>query len=200
MRKKVKKIYNYLFSIIRAFYWKFLSNHKIVQGKPNITCKVLCLGRGKIYFEDNVQLGYFPSPFFYNGTIYLEARSDKAFVKIGKGTVINNNACIVADCYENEKTSKSGILIGNNCLIGVNFKCFNSDFHSLNPNDRGENIKYDDVVIGDNVFIGNDVTILKGVVIGNGCTIGAGSVVTKSFPENCVIGGNPAKIIKRLEI
>ena len=52
------------------------------------------------------------------------------------------------------------------------------------------------MVIGDNVFIGNDVTILKGVVIGNGCTIGAGSVVTKSFPENCVIGGN----LKRLEI
>jgi maltose O-acetyltransferase len=55
------------------------------------------------------------------------------------------------------------------------------------------------VTIGDNVWIGGSVTILPGVTIGNGVTIGAGSVVTKDVPDNVVVAGNPAKIIKRLK-
>jgi maltose O-acetyltransferase len=43
------------------------------------------------------------------------------------------------------------------------------------------------------------VTILPGVTIGNGVTIGAGSVVTKNVPDNVVVAGNPAKIIKQLK-
>lgn len=40
--------------------------------------------------------------------------------------------------------------------------------------------------------------ILKGVSIGKNYVVGGGSVVTKSFPDNCVIGGNPARVVKRL--
>ena len=49
--------------------------------------------------------------------------------------------------------------------------------------------------IGRNVWIGDKATILPDVSIGNNCIIGANSVVTKSFPDNCVIAGNPAKIL-----
>ena len=52
------------------------------------------------------------------------------------------------------------------------------------------------VVIGDDVWIGSRVIILPGVSIGKGTIIGAGAVVTKSIPEYCIVGGNPAKIIK----
>ena len=52
-----------------------------------------------------------------------------------------------------------------------------------------------EVVIEDNVFIGNNVTILKGVRIGKNTVVAAGSVVTKSFPNDVVIGGVPAQII-----
>ncbi|MDR2406844.1 MAG: sugar O-acetyltransferase, partial [Bacteroidales bacterium] len=52
------------------------------------------------------------------------------------------------------------------------------------------------VVIEDNVWIGDKVTILPGVHIGYGSIIGANAVVTKDVPANCVVGGNPAKIIK----
>ena len=55
------------------------------------------------------------------------------------------------------------------------------------------------VLIGDNVFIGQNVTILKGVKIGDNVVIGNGAVVTKSFPDNVIIAGNPAKIIKKIE-
>ncbi|MBD1423775.1 acyltransferase [Sphingobacterium chuzhouense] len=51
------------------------------------------------------------------------------------------------------------------------------------------------VKIGDNVYIGNNALILPGVTIGNNVLIGAGSVVTKSIPDDSVVGGNPAKII-----
>ena len=52
------------------------------------------------------------------------------------------------------------------------------------------------VTIGDNVWIGGRVTILPGVEIKNGAVIGAGAVVTRNVPENAVVGGNPARIIK----
>tara|TARA_B110000503_G_scaffold72285_1_gene111814 strand:- start:1009 stop:1188 length:180 start_codon:yes stop_codon:yes gene_type:complete len=52
-------------------------------------------------------------------------------------------------------------------------------------------------MIGNNVWIGLNSIILKGVSVGDNTIIAAGSVVTKSFGNNLVIGGNPAKILKR---
>lgn len=52
-------------------------------------------------------------------------------------------------------------------------------------------------VIGDNVSLGANVTIIGDITIGNNVVVGAGSVVVKSVPDNCVIAGNPAMIIKK---
>ena len=52
------------------------------------------------------------------------------------------------------------------------------------------------MAIGNNVFIGMKSTILKGVHIGNNVIVGAGSVVVKDVPDNCIVAGNPAKIIR----
>ena len=54
------------------------------------------------------------------------------------------------------------------------------------------------VTIGDNCWIGGGVTILPGVTLGDNVVVGAASVVTKSFPSNVVIAGNPAKVIREL--
>ena len=55
------------------------------------------------------------------------------------------------------------------------------------------------IKIGNNVFIGMKSTILKGVHIGNNVIIGANSLVNKDIPDNCVVAGNPAKVIMTLE-
>ncbi|WP_029759087.1 MULTISPECIES: DapH/DapD/GlmU-related protein [Fusobacterium] len=49
------------------------------------------------------------------------------------------------------------------------------------------------------VWIGGNVTILPGVNIGNNVIVAAGAIVTKNIPDNCIIGGVPAKIIKNIE-
>ena len=54
------------------------------------------------------------------------------------------------------------------------------------------------VTIGNNVWIGGSATLLPGVKVGDNVVIGGGAVVCKDVPDNVVIGGNPAKIIKKL--
>lgn len=54
-------------------------------------------------------------------------------------------------------------------------------------------------IIGDNVSLGANVTILGGVTIGDNVIVGAGSVVVKDVPANCVVAGNPARVIKQFD-
>jgi len=54
--------------------------------------------------------------------------------------------------------------------------------------------------IGADCWFGGNVIVLPGVTIGRGCTIGAGSVVTKDVPDFHVVAGNPARIIRKIEV
>jgi acetyltransferase-like isoleucine patch superfamily enzyme len=97
--------------------------------------------------------------------------------------------------------STSSITIGKNATIGANCKIVDNDFHPLCPEKRRMNLnkeytKRAPVKIGDNCFIGMNSIILKGTTIGDNVVVGAGSVVSGQFPDNCIIAGNPAKIIK----
>ena len=89
------------------------------------------------------------------------------------------------------------VLVGGNCLIT------DTDFHPLDKNVRiqdPKNITSKPVSIGDDVFIGAQSIILKGTRIGDGSIIGAGSVVLGEIPANVVAAGNPAVIIRKLEV
>lgn len=87
------------------------------------------------------------------------------------------------------------IFIGKNTLIGANFTAV-SENHKIENNvtSMHETIRKG-IRIGNNCWIGHGVTILDGVHIGDKSIIGAGSVVTKSFPSNSKIVGNPARLI-----
>jgi len=90
--------------------------------------------------------------------------------------------------------------IGNNVQIGANCKIIDNDFHSLRAekrlNQKVDDIRKKPVLIGDDCFIGTQSIILKGTVLGKNCVVGAGSVVSGQFPDNVIIAGNPAKVIK----
>ena len=94
------------------------------------------------------------------------------------------------------------ITIGNRVQMGANCKIMDNDQHSLDPVERYKDIRDHvgklPVHIGNDCFIGTGCIILKGTVLGDNCVVGAGSVVHGEFPDNCVIAGNPAKMIKHL--
>ncbi len=97
--------------------------------------------------------------------------------------------------------SWSNVKIGDYSIIGTGSKIMDTDFHPMDSNLRrkSENdfAKTQPIEIGENVFIGCNSIILKGTKIGDNSVVGAGSVVHGEFPDNCVIAGNPAKIIKQ---
>lgn len=106
---------------------------------------------------------------------------------------INTNAGTRPGCY---LQGNGGIYIGNYVHFASNIGIISGN-HDLY--DQTKHV-FKEVRIGDYTWIGQGAIILPGVVLGPRTIVGAGSIVTKSFPEGyCVIGGNPARLIKRLE-
>lgn len=117
---------------------------------------------------------------------------------IGKNTFINRGCKFYNGL---DKNGNGVVRIGRNVSIGFD-STFITVTHKIGPaewraNHTKEILK--SISIGDGVWICANVTILPGVTIGNGCVIAAGSVVVKDCKSNCMYGGNPAKLIKRLD-
>lgn len=94
----------------------------------------------------------------------------------------------------------SEIRIGDNCMIAPGVHIYTAT-HPLNPHERITGAEYGiPVSIGNNVWIGGRVVINPGVTIGDNVVIASGAVVTKNVPDNVVVGGNPAKIIKKIDM
>ena len=114
---------------------------------------------------------------------------------LGEGFTCGNHCGLGTNAFYG---AAGGIKIGNNVIVG-NFVSFHSENHNFTNAEipiRLQGTSHSGIVIGDNCWIGAKATILDGVHIGNGCVVAAGAVVTKSFPDNVVIGGVPARIIK----
>lgn len=91
------------------------------------------------------------------------------------------------------------ITIGSHCYFGPNIGLY-TPVHPLNAMARNADVEMGaPITIGDNAWLGGRVTILPGVTLGNNVVVGAGSVVTKSFGDNVVIAGNPARVIKEID-
>ena len=94
--------------------------------------------------------------------------------------------------------SSKKVVINEDSNIGGGTKIYDTDFHSLKPEERlaGDvNVKSAPVMIGKRVFIGGHTIILKGVTIGDDAVIGAGSVVASDVPSGEIWAGNPSRKI-----
>lgn len=111
-------------------------------------------------------------------------------IRVGENFLANYNVTILDIA---QVTIGDYVMIGPNTLITtVN--------HPLSPMGRRKHLgQAKPVTIGNDVWIGGNVTILPGVTIGNNVVVAAGAVVTKDVPDNCVVGGVPAKVIKEIE-
>lgn len=90
------------------------------------------------------------------------------------------------------------VRIGNNCMFGPRVSLFTAG-HPLDPAVRNSGWEFGaPITIGDNVWIGGGSILNPGVTLGNNVVVGSGSVVTKSFGDNVVIAGNPARVIRTL--
>lgn len=97
------------------------------------------------------------------------------------------------------------ITIGRNTDIGSGCKIIDNDFHPLpysqrHPKEQLDKVNKRPIKIGEGCFIGANSIILKGTTLGNNVVVGAGSVVSGTFPDNVIIAGNPAKVIKQNEL
>lgn len=115
------------------------------------------------------------------------------YTDCGKNIVVGKNVFINACCKFQDQ---GGIVIGDDVLIGHNVTLATLN-HDERPQFR-QNIYPKPIKIGDNVWIGSNATILQGVTIGDGAIIGANAVVTKDVPENTIVAGVPAKIIRKV--
>ena len=110
-------------------------------------------------------------------------------IYLGKEVFINSGCKFQA---------QGGIYIGDKCLIGHNIIIATIN-HDVSPYTRRDLIP-SKVTIGNNVWIGSGSIILPGVSIGDNAIIGAGSVVTRNIPENSIAVGNPAKVIRKIDV
>lgn len=148
-------------------------------------CYIDALSINGIQLGDNVSVGK-------NTTIECSG----TLKDLGKGLNVGDNVGLGTHGFFG---CAGGIEIGDNTIFG-NYVSMHSENHNFLDHSqpiRLQGVNRKGIKIGNDCWIGAKVTILDGTIIGNGCIVAAGAVVCGHFPENVIIGGVPAKIIKQ---
>lgn len=175
--------------------------------RPNIaTRKPLILGNGNVVsfvpkgvqieiYGDNNKVEIDPSVTKWDGHIGLgdaETPVYNCHISIGKNSYSNGVNIIVME-------DNTSVTIGKNCMFSWGIYLFASDTHTIYDAKTKKLLNWGkEIIIGDNVWVAMDCTVLKNSFIAKNCVVGASAVVAGKFTEeNCVIAGNPAKVVKR---
>lgn len=174
----------------------FLGKNVVILNKNNINfganvtieenCFIDAYSMNQIDFGDNVKIG-----------AYSSVSSTSHMSKFGKGIKIGNNSGVGRFT---EFGASGGIEIGNDVIMGsyISFHSENHNFDDKSRLIREQGVTSVGIKLGNNIWVGAKVTFIDGCVIGDNCVIAAGAVVKGIFPNDVVIGGVPAKIIKEL--
>lgn len=169
---------------------KIQNSRNIVFGK-NVTIDKHCVIDGfsseKIILGDCVKIGSFST-----------LTSTSHMSKYGKGLKMGNNSAIGDYTHFG---AAGGIEIGNDVIMGsyISFHSENHNFSDTSKLIREQGVTSKGIKLGNNIWVGAKVTFLDGCVIGNNTVVAAGAVVNDVFPDNVVIGGVPAKVLKSIE-
>ena len=165
---------------IRSFYYKkrLIKKFQKVRFEPGL----------RVESPRNIELGS-GSYFGFNFKLYA---SEFSKIKIGFNASFNSNVMINA-------RGKGKIFIGNNVLIGPNvvLRSSNHSFESIEKPVIDQGMKDGEIIINDDVWIGSNAVILPNCRIGKGAIVAAGAVVTRNVDSYTVVGGVPAKLIKK---
>lgn len=169
----------------------------------NVRNKIYIIGPGKIRIGKNFTYssGDNINSVSRNLRGGMHTMTDEAVIEIG------DNVGISASCIR----SMVRVKIGNNVQIGADCLIMDTDSHPLDYTKRRydyehsihrdsyfQDIPKAPITIDDDVWIGARCIILKGVHIGARSIVAAGSIVTKDVPTDCIVGGNPCRVIKSL--
>jgi acetyltransferase-like isoleucine patch superfamily enzyme len=189
-------VFNNIFLFLRLFiitpYYNSILFIKLKKCGKNITIKhydLNIIGHKYIEFGSNILIG----KSLRLEAIKLLTNENTPQIVIGNNVQINDY-CHFGSCKLIE--IKDGCLIASRVFITDHFHG-KSDINSfeLMPLNRDIYIK-GSVIINENCWIGEGVSIMPNITLGKNCIVGSNSVVTKSFPPNSIIAGNPAKIIR----
>lgn len=178
-----------LLSLCNQFYVKhYFSKHFDVLGKnPQILAP-----RSAQIFGEHITAGdcmHLISS--WDNPVKLTCWSGKGI----QGKIAIGNYCLLSP--GTTIMSAKGITIGDNCMFAAGSYISDSDWHGLYNRTRPFRCSKP-IVLKDNVWIGHGAKVGKGVTIGENSVVAAGAVVVKDVPDNVVVGGNPAKVIKHL--
>ena len=196
-KKYIYKIYNiYKIKYKQLFFFVLPNFSKIYKkkidfdsGYPLFRQRTVFTGEGKVKIGKNCKFGYNLKRGIY-GSIEFQSRFKNTIILIGDNVSTNNNLLV---CAANK------IVIGKKTLIGENVTILDHEAHGIHPDLRNRIGEIGKVIIKENVWLGNNVTILKNTIIGDNTIVATGSVVSGEFPSIVIIGGIPAKIIKKIQ-
>lgn len=112
-----------------------------------------------------------------------------------KGGIAIGDYCLI--CPGVRISSAYNITIGDNCMFAHKAFITDADWHGVY--DRVSIGKREPINIEDNVWVGDSAIVCKGVTIGENSIVGAGAVVTSDVPQNTIVAGNPARIVRQLD-
>lgn len=177
--------------IVRAVFLRNISGG--VNLKVSTMSKIVRSSGGRISIGENCEI---------NGTLIVQ---DRGTIQIGNYTTIR---------YDSVVGAVDSIKIGDCVIISNNIHIYDNNNHPTSPDKREQMCKSGfygplwqwceaaskPVVIEDNVWIGEYSAILKGGTVGKGSIVASHSVVTHDVPPYCIVAGNPARVVKHLDI
>jgi len=154
----------------------------------------------KVSFETHVKLGKGTRVYLYDGK--LKIKKDTTICNYSKFIIGDGKLEIGRNCLLGEYgiyNTFSKLIIGNDVITAdrVSFVTNIHQYEDISLPIKNQPSSSDEIKIGDGTWIGMNATILAGTHIGKNCVIAAHSVVKGDFPDYCVIGGVPARIIKK---